>query len=1211
MRMKSSKILLVLIIAIAAMNISKGATKTSTGTGNWNTNGTWSPSGVPANGDDVIILNTHVVTLNNANKQCNKLTVNAGGTLEITSSRKLTLTGTCAINGTCNVNNGLLVQNTNGAGFNMGAGSVFVWNPSTNNSANATIWTNSTENFNETSSITIKRWYSTAVSLGSVVTGHFGNLTLNTGSAGWNQKNGFATHQIKGTLTIDSDYIILDDVNSASATTVPIGNIVLQNSGLLDFFDGTRTGAITVSTSSLTITDGELDMFYLPGTGTLTFNVSGNVTVAKDGILVSANQHDGAVTFNVGGNLINNGGLIYGSLLGDGNSTTAITGNFENNISTFTGEYYGSVNGNGNSSLTVGGNLINHGYLDLIWNTGTSGVGNGNGTLTVTGSFTQSEGDLRAIFNLTTTNAGAVALTFGSINFTGGIFMGNYSCNSTGTTNTMVVNGNANITFSNSTDVFRGIGLSTLTSFQNNAIFSLVVAGSLTITGNGAAEFRSSAGNSAESITVTGNTAFSGGLNYFNYSESHNSTYTFTGDVSVSGGSTFLSYSPGNSTITMSGALNISGGQLSIKDNTGVSSVTIQGSYVQSAGTIYIYGNNSTSSTDNSSLTINGSFDQSGGTINFNANATGPNPNNIYINGDTYSISGSGSITSSNTNVVNFGKLYFSKAGTINYSRSGNHAISNVKQYINSGTTLNTTTGIQISSASASTTDMLTVTTGGTMVLDQNKISSNLINSNSGITVESNGTLKLANINGLYNGTSEAGIDYSGGMDYSLDPSSVIEYNGNNNQIITGIGNGLATGNQHKYGTLKINFTGTPNTEFVSPSDNNIYIRTSLNLENGELNLNDKSITIESGSTSAISRTTGYIKSETNSATNNAIIKWLNMSTGNYIFPFGYDNSNYIPVTINVTAGGPAEMQISTRASANDNTPLTTGVNQINSNGNNVGTTGIIDRWWNISTTTAITADVTLSYRGSENTTISPTADFATQFYNAADWTTQSGTAPGVTTGIGTITATGVSTFGPVLLVGSSYALPVELSYFTVQPLDGKADIRWATSSEKNNDYFNVERSQEGTNWEYIYKVKGAGNAVNTNYYRYTDNNPLPGKSYYRLKQTDFNGKSTYSPVRPFNKNISANQNENAITGIRPNPFKNTFTMQFNMESEGKAQLIITSARGQTVYKSDIEVVQGINYYDYQAESNLPAGYYTLTLIKGTSQLTRKIIKSN
>ncbi|PKR80526.1 hypothetical protein CW751_09125 [Brumimicrobium salinarum] len=91
--------------------------------------------------------------------------------------------------------------------------------------------------------------------------------------------------------------------------------------------------------------------------------------------------------------------------------------------------------------------------------------------------------------------------------------------------------------------------------------------------------------------------------------------------------------------------------------------------------------------------------------------------------------------------------------------------------------------------------------------------------------------------------------------------------------------------------------------------------------------------------------------------------------------------------------------------------------------------------------------------------------------------------------------------------------LPIELISFSADEsaFKNQVDLNWSTASEKNNDFFTLEKSTNGKDWELLKTLNGAGNSTHTLKYRWTDQSPYSGISYYRLKQTDFDGKFSYS----------------------------------------------------------------------------------------------------
>lgn len=103
--------------------------------------------------------------------------------------------------------------------------------------------------------------------------------------------------------------------------------------------------------------------------------------------------------------------------------------------------------------------------------------------------------------------------------------------------------------------------------------------------------------------------------------------------------------------------------------------------------------------------------------------------------------------------------------------------------------------------------------------------------------------------------------------------------------------------------------------------------------------------------------------------------------------------------------------------------------------------------------------------------------------------------------------------------------LPIELINFNVEAYnEGFVRLEWEMASESNNDYFTIERSKNGTQWEELSRIESAGNSSEVLSYESFDLAPISGISYYRLKQTDFNGVDSYSPVKSCEFNGRLNQ---------------------------------------------------------------------------------------
>jgi hypothetical protein len=101
-----------------------------------------------------------------------------------------------------------------------------------------------------------------------------------------------------------------------------------------------------------------------------------------------------------------------------------------------------------------------------------------------------------------------------------------------------------------------------------------------------------------------------------------------------------------------------------------------------------------------------------------------------------------------------------------------------------------------------------------------------------------------------------------------------------------------------------------------------------------------------------------------------------------------------------------------------------------------------------------------------------------------------------------------------------SGTLPVELVEFTSKLENGKVVLFWITQSETNNDYFKVQKSKDGENFFVFEEMQGKGTTNEVSEYSTIDFNPYEGLTYYRLEQTDFDGKSTISDAISVNLNL-------------------------------------------------------------------------------------------
>lgn len=144
-------------------------------------------------------------------------------------------------------------------------------------------------------------------------------------------------------------------------------------------------------------------------------------------------------------------------------------------------------------------------------------------------------------------------------------------------------------------------------------------------------------------------------------------------------------------------------------------------------------------------------------------------------------------------------------------------------------------------------------------------------------------------------------------------------------------------------------------------------------------------------------------------------------------------------------------------------------------------------------------------------------------------------------------------------------ALPMELLYFKAECNSSDLILKWATASETNNDYFTIEKSIDGINWESIATIDGAGNSDGILLYESTyAYQTLETNVYFRLKQTDLNGSYTYSEIIDQKKCLM----EQVGYMIYPNPTDKVINIKYDHVPNTKYDIVIYNAYQQVVFTS-------------------------------------------
>ena len=137
-----------------------------------------------------------------------------------------------------------------------------------------------------------------------------------------------------------------------------------------------------------------------------------------------------------------------------------------------------------------------------------------------------------------------------------------------------------------------------------------------------------------------------------------------------------------------------------------------------------------------------------------------------------------------------------------------------------------------------------------------------------------------------------------------------------------------------------------------------------------------------------------------------------------------------------------------------------------------------------------------------------------------------------VNTGTKCLTWSGLSSFSQFGAAGRrSGPLPIELIEFKLEKYSTHSvQLNWKTKTEINNDYFTIEKSEDGNTYFETGKLNGAGNSTEELNYSFIDENPFSNINYYRIKQTDYDEKYSYSVIK------SIDMNEESKPTIYPNP---------------------------------------------------------------------------
>jgi hypothetical protein len=681
--------------------------------------------------------------------------------------------------------------------------------------------------------------------------------------------------------------------------------------------------------------------------------------------------------------------------------------------------------------------------------------------------------------------------------------------------------------------------------FNNgSSSLSLTIGGNLNVT-NG--DFRVTNNSGPATLNVSGDVNISNSSNawFTATSGSGACTANISGDVNISNGVFWVNEDVNACTMNITGNLNLTNGEFIGSDWSGASTVNI-------SGNMNISGNTSTSF------------------FRFTR----------YTNTCTVNLTGNLSVTGGNLVLTQYAANGILKING-NYTHTGGVITEN--STTNTGEISFTGTTVQTITASTNVTNTVNYTVASNAYA-QMAGANDYINGGGSFTVQSGAKLGIRSSTGISSSGNDGHIRVTGNRNFNTGADYL--YNASTTQ---NTGSGLPATVRR----LTVNNTGLTLTNSVTASD-------SLVMTAGNITTNNNTLTIGTGTstTGNLFRNSGRVIGR--------LKRWFAASTtSDVVFPIG-TTTDYNGITITMTsaptAGGTVLSTFTKGWPGNLGLPITDAGDVCQTIGSG---------WWTMTPADGLTGGTFTVKTVAEGFT--GINDFTTLHLfrrdNEANVWEADGThaAPIGTIASPTIIRNSVNEWGQFAITSTAAnPLPVALTSLKVNATNGGAKVLWSTASEKNCDFFMVERSATGTSFQTLGRVAGAGNSTTPRSYNYFDATPLAGTSYYRLVQYDFDGsKEIFGPVA-FN---NAKKGGNAPMVASPNPFSNDLNLRFMSEKNGTWPMIIRNQSGQTVYNGTMEVTEGHNDISLLLARQLRAGTYTITIGEGDTQMTTKVIK--
>ena len=233
-----------------------------------------------------------------------------------------------------------------------------------------------------------------------------------------------------------------------------------------------------------------------------------------------------------------------------------------------------------------------------------------------------------------------------------------------------------------------------------------------------------------------------------------------------------------------------------------------------------------------------------------------------------------------------------------------------------------------------------------------------------------------------------------------------------------------------------------------------------------------------------------------------------------------------------------------------------------------------------------------------------------TNFYGGKNGTSNSNAMINFLPNGATKGAAGIIQSGPTNPYSAGSQLPITLLNFSGIEKNNSIEVSWITSSEINNSFFTLDRSDDGKEYSLLTKISGAGNSIIENSYQFIDESPLTGNNYYRLSQFDFDDNmESFPPILiQFNKEGPGFK----IIWYHLDLLNEFLTIDFNVLEEGEVEIQCINSIGKIIKSEKTSATKGINAFTLYDTSDLEKGIYFVRIVKAKSVTpVVKVVKIN